>query len=667
MNSFNLALRNIKKCFRDYVVYFLTLIIGVAIFYVFNSVGDQSVVKEIAGAQYEVIDILLLVLDAVSIGVAFILGFLIIYTNNFLIRRRKKEFGVYLLLGMGKRKVSKILMQETVIVGVLSLGIGLVIGVFASQLMSILVGKLFDADMSKYTFVVSGSAIGKTVLNFVVLYVIVLVFHTVTISKYKLIDLLAAEKKTEKHVLNNPVLASVVFVFAAVALGYAYYRVGFCAKDMKSSEMLLHICVGIVTTLLLFWALSGFLLTMLRRWKGMYHKNLNSFVLRQFCNSMNSSAISMGIICLMLFVTICTFSAGFSVVHEMQANLRELTAADYSIVSVDEVSVTEVLRNSGIDVKKVVGENSVEVPVYQNASLTWEVSFGSEARAAREQFPNVMWEEKENIMSVSDYNAVATVYGKETIELEENEFAIVCNFGYIKDIRNKMLARGETIQIGEYTLTPAYTECVDGYIMMESNALNTGVVVVHDSVVARDNSNLWVNGQLLVGDYAVRGDSEKKDADQSLLAVTDKTDDIRSIKTKISIREASNGAAMMVAFIVIYLGVVFLISSAAILALKALSESIDSEGKYAILKKIGSDTKRLKRALFAQISVYFVLPLLLACVHSIFGLRFADFVLSTVMQEGMYWGAGVTTIVLAVLYGGYLFATYKGSKRIVGA
>lgn len=666
MNSCNLAIRNIKKSIRDYVVYFLTLIIGVAIFYVFNSVGDQSVVKEIAGAQYEVVDILLMVLDVLSVGVAFVLGFLIIYANNFLIRRRKKEFGVYMLLGMGKRNISKILMQETVFVGVLSLGIGLVVGVFLSQFMSILVGKLFEADMSQYTFTVSGGAVGKTILYFAVMYVIVLLFHSVTISKYKLIDLLAADKKTEQRVWKNPVIASIVFVSSAVALGYAYYRVGFCAEEINLKEMLLHILVGIISTLLLFWSLSGFLLTILRKWKRLYHKNLNAFIIRQFCKSINTSAVTMGILCLMLFVTICTFSAGFSVVHEMQSNLRELTAADYSVMGKGKMPVTEVLQKSGMDLEKLLGENRVEVPIYQNEFLTWEVSFGSEAKATKEQFPNAMWDAKEDVMCLSDYNAVARVYGKETIELEENEFAIVCNYGFMKDIRNRMLARGETIPVGDHVLTPAYTECVDGYIMMESNSLNTGVIVVPNTLVEQETAGLKVNGRLLAGDYAVQEDSQKEELDQALLGVPDVTDEIRSIRTKISIREASNGATMMMAFIVIYLGVVFLISSAAILALKALSESIDSEGKYGILKKIGSDVGMLRKALFAQIGVYFILPLLLACVHSLIGLRFADFVLSTVMQDGMYWGIGVTVLVLAVLYGGYLLATYKGSKRIVG-
>lgn len=670
MNSFSMAVRNIKKCVGDYVVYFLTLIIGVAIFYVFNSVGEQSVVREIAGAEYEVIEILLLVLEMMSIAVAFVLGFLVVYANHFLIRRRKKEFGVYMLLGMGKRSISKILVCETVLVGACSLAIGLVIGILASQFMSIIVGKLFEADMSGYTFVVSGAAIIKTIVNFAVVYLIVLIFHSVTISKYKLIDLLSADKKTEKQVLKNPVIASVVFVIAAIALGIAYYRVGFCTRELSRNEIIAHILSGIVSTLLLFWALSGFLLTVLRRWKGMYHKDLNSFVIRQFCNSINSSAITMGIICLMLFVTICTFSSGFSVAHQMQENIRNITPVDVSVLYTGEENFEDVLRQAGMENEYWRGENSINVPVYGSESLTWESSLGSSKDMVKEQLPYIEWHTKEDIMSLSDYNAVAALYGNEPISLKENEYAVVCDFVYMMELRGQVMASGVTQQIGDFELVPAQAQCVEGFILMTGSNVNTGVLIVPDKVIEQSGETLTVKAHLLAGDYSALSESAKKEVDRQLLQTIDSLrrsgNGTISIGTKISIRESNNGLTMLVAFVVIYLGVVFLIASAALLALKALSESIDSVGKYTILKKIGSDTKMLKRALFGQIGVYFALPMLVAMIHSVIGLRFVEYALNTIMQGGVFWGVCVTAALMVVLYGGYMLATYKGSKRIVG-
>lgn len=279
-------------------------------------------------------------------------------------------------------------------------------------------------------------------------------------------------------------------------------------------------------------------------------------------------------------------------------------------------------------------------------------------------------------MCVSDYNAIAKIYDNETIMLGKNEYAVVCDFVMMEELRNQSLARGETQKIGVYELVPARTTCVEDFIVMSGGNTNTGVLIVPDEVVQQSADVMKVKGRIMAGDYLAKREEDRKEIDQMLLQATEKLTaydydkdnplPLMTIGTKVSIREANNGTTIMVAFVVIYIGVVFLISSAALLALKALSECIDSIGKYGILKKIGSDTRMLRKALFGQIAVYFALPLFVACVHSVIGLRYAEYVLATIMNEGVLWGACITAVVMMLLYGGYMLATYKGSKRIVG-
>lgn len=675
MSSFKMALANIKKSMRDYVVYFITLIIGVAIFYVFNSVGDQSVVKSITGTGYDIIELMLLLLDGVSVGVAFVLGFLIIYANNFLIKRRKKEFGVYMLLGMGKRQVSKILVSETFLVGVASLAVGLGIGIFASQFVSILVGKFFEIDMSAYAFTVSGGAILKTVINFAVIYVVVLIFHGITISKYKLIDLLSAGKKTEKQVLKNPVISTIIFLVSAVALGYAYYKVGFCTGELYQEDVVKCIIIGIVSTVLIFWSLSGFLLSALRGCKKLYNKNLNSFVIRQFCNSINSSSITMAIICLMLFVTICTFASGFSIAHDLQTIVEESTPVDYSMMMTGTKSISQLVEEEGMPTGDWAADDMVELPIYQVDNMTWGSSLGDVYVKASEQFPAARWETKENIIAVSDYNRLAALYGAKELELGADEYAIVCDFESFKQFRDDAMVAGQTIDCGGYSLMPGDKECVNGFVVMSGGSTNTGIIVVPDEVAASLEGSEKLSGYIMAGNFKVEGKKEKKEIEQRLLDATEKYwemdyDDLdyippMTIGTKVTIVESSNGLTLLATFIVIYMGIVFLIASAALLALKALSESIDSTGRYEILKKIGSDQKLLRKALFAQIGVYFTLPLVVAIIHSIFGMKFAEFAMSAFLNGSPFWGICVTAALMAVLYGGYMLATYRTSKRIV--
>ena len=225
MMLFKLSLKNMKKSIKDYAIYFLTLVLGVAIFYMFNSLDSQEAMLQVSESTHEMITLLISMLGFVSVFVAVVLGLLIVYANNFLINRRKKEFGIYMTLGMGRRQISKIILMETIFVGIISLIGGLVIGIFVSQFMSILVAKLFEADMSEFKFVFSKGACIKTCIYFAVMYLAVMFFNAFTVSKYKLINLLNATKKNEKIKIRNPFLAILVFIIGASILGYAYYIV----------------------------------------------------------------------------------------------------------------------------------------------------------------------------------------------------------------------------------------------------------------------------------------------------------------------------------------------------------------------------------------------------------------------------------------------------------
>ena len=124
---FKLSWNNMKKSIKDYAIYFLTLVLGVAIFYMFNSIDSQQAMLTVSQSQREIIKLMINMLGFVSVFVAVVLGLLIVYANNFLINRRKKEFGIYMTLGMGRRQISKIILMETIFIGIISLAVGMVV------------------------------------------------------------------------------------------------------------------------------------------------------------------------------------------------------------------------------------------------------------------------------------------------------------------------------------------------------------------------------------------------------------------------------------------------------------------------------------------------------------------------------------------------------------
>lgn len=692
---FKLSVKNMKKSFKDYAIYFLTLVLGVAIFYMFNSLDSQQAMLEVSASTRELIRLMISMLGYVSVFVAVILGLLIVYANNFLINRRKKEFGIYMTLGMGKRQISKIILIETILIGVLSLITGIIIGVFASQFMSILVGKLFEADMTKFQFVFSKDACIKTCLYFAIMYIAVMIFNTITISRYKLINLLTAIKKNETVKIKNPVLSILVFLAGAGILGYSYWKVTGGVESLSTADKILPIIVmGIVGTIAIFWSLSGFVLKVVQTRKNIYLKGTNMFVLRQLNNKINTTVISMSVICLMLFMTISILSSSLSLRNTMQKDLKEMTPVDVNLYKTanlpesylkygtygSEITPTQearedskypvsyTLKNAGYDMNKL--KDIVEMPIYATDEWTWKDSLGNQFENVKAQYSMLQYDTPETLIKVSDYNKFARMYGLEEHSLNEDEFVVLADYDNMIQVRNQALKSGISIMLNGKEYHSKYNECKEGYIMMSTSHMNTGIIIVPDSCELKEE---WKEQYILSANYNAETEEEKRELDKELVdkesglatEIEKKGIPINGM-TKITIVEASLGVSTIVIFIAIYLGIVFLIASAAILALKQLTESSDNKQRYLILRKIGCDEKTINKALFRQIAIFFMLPLVLAIIHSIFGIQFVMTMMSGLATTKELLPSVIATVVIiGVVYGLYFLATYLGSKSII--
>ena len=678
---FKLSIKNIQKSIKDYAIYFLTLVLGVAIFYVFNSIESQTVMMKVSSNTLEIINLMNQLLSSVSVFISFILGFLIIYASRFLIKRRNKEFGIYLTLGMSKRKISLILFFETLIIGILSLGVGLLIGFFLSELMSLLVANLFEADMTNFRFIFSSSAALKCLIYFGIMYLIVMIFNTISVSKCKLIDLINSSKKTEKIKLKNPILCVIIFIIACVMLIYSYY---FVTSDSKLSgdvtSLYIPIVLGALSTFLIFWSLSGLILKIVMNMKGLYYKGLNSFTLRQVSSKINTTVFSSTIICLMLFITICFLSSCLSIKNSLTGNIDELSKVDVEIIKDRNVTDDfikdyelndEIIADTKIDILETLKNNNIDknnfkdmlIVYYYKTNLTLQDTLGDAYEEVKEKFPLMNFFTKENIMSISDYNKVAKLYGNKTYTLKENEYIVIADYNSMIDIRNKALNKNSIITVNDNVLNPKYSECKYGFVDVGAQHLNSGIIVVPDNVV---NENM-PKKEILLANYNANTKSEKQKINSLInnLENTYNKTNLVSYNTKIDMLESSIGLGALVTFIGLYLGIIFLISSAAILALKELSESTDNKERYKMIRKLGADEKMINKALFNQIFIFFMIPLSLAIVHSIFGIKFANKILGTMGISGLTSSITMTFIFLVLIYGGYFLLTYFASKNII--
>ena len=675
---FKISLKNIRKSLKDYTVYFFTLILGVAIFYVFNAIDSQSVMLDVRANVMDIIKLMNDILSGVSVFVSCILGFLIIYASRFLIKRRNKEFGIYLTLGMSKRKISAILFFETLLIGIVSLVAGLVIGTILSQFMSVIVANMFDADMTKFKFIFSMKACVKTLIYFAIMYVLVMIFNTFSISRCKLIDLLNAGKKTEKVTMKNPVVCTIVFVIGVGILSYAYWMVTRGVRTLNTFDKIgIPIALGCVATFLIFWSVSGFMIRIFTSIKSVYYKGVNSFVLRQFCSKINTTVFSTTVICIMLFITISVLSAALSMkdslskdldsmcpvdvqlakysydaMSEAYATSQDMNEKDREMLEDSKLSIIETLNNSGFDAQKYF-KDVVEYNIY-NTGLKVKDTLGD---VYTDDY-HFIAEAIMPVMTISDYNSVARLYGNSTYELNDDEYIIVA------DYKNMALKKGIILSVNGKEYKPRYDECKDGFVQIGVQNMNDGILVVPDNAVKPQQ----VRSMGLSADYRADTKEERYSIETQLDNLMKNISYKKSFiyrNSRIDLAESSVGLGALVTFIALYLGIIFLISSAAILALRELSDSADNKERYGMLRKLGVDERMIDMALFKQIGIFFAFPLILALIHSVFGIKFINIILATMGMSSMAASIGLTLAFVAVIYGGYFLITYLCSRSII--
>lgn len=655
-----IAFKNVKKSFKDYTIYFFTLMLAVCIFYTFNSIESQKAMSELTSSGESYVEILSKVISYVSVFIAFILGSLILYANNFLVKKRNKELGIYMTLGMSKNKISKILILETIIVGILSLISGLILGLIFSQGLSILVVKLFGLKMSTYSFVISGKAMIKTVLYFGIMFLLVMIFNSFVISKYKIIDLLTVGRKTEEVKFKSNIVYLITFILCVISLVTAYkliLEVGLLG--IKDKKFLISILLGVVGTFLFFFSLSGFILYIVKKNKKIYFKGLNIFIVKQINSKVNTNFISMSVICLMLFMTIGMLSTGFSFKNAIESGLKDSTPYDASAnLYIDEGEKANDIQKSleYIGVKFNKEDKVVYYDLYtDNKTISEALNLNANMRSLM------------NYMKLSDYNKIRALDNQNAIELNKDEVLITSNYANTLEAIQNYVKNNDSIKIENKSYKIKDKKVIEENLKTDFMKDNMITVIVNDDVcdnMTLISSNVNVN---FVGEG-----KEKRESDFTNKIYSYKTTDTDYDKigfvlgaSRTEIYESNKGMTTIVLFIGIYIGIVFLISSMAVLALQQLSEASDSIDRYKSLKRLGASEKDINKTIFIQTLVYFSLPVILAFIHSVIGIKVANDFVSVYNKPDIMGSSLITAGIFMIVYIIYFYITYSGYKNIV--
>ena len=700
-----LAVRNVRRSVRDYAVYFVTLVFGVAAFYAFNSVQSQSVLFDLEGvASADAFDLTARFLGMFSVLIAFVLGFLVVYANRFLIRRRKREFGTYLLLGMRPAQVSAIVLMETVCVGAASLAAGLVLGVVLSQGLSFLTAGLFNIPMQQYRFVFSGEALRQTLLCFALVFAVVALFNTLSLRRCRLVDLLGAATRSERATVRRPWVGLLGFAVAVGLLAWAYVTLFESGLTEFGAEFWKATALMVAGTFLFFWSAAGFAVAALERTPGVYFRGLAMFTTRQVASKVNTAFLSLSTVCVMLFFSLAVFSTGSGLVQVFSDGVEEGTLFDATLTANAYLALEGGGEEAAADVAERAGaydwdiarflresapnwdefvETSVQVDLYQPREGTetyGEVMERLGAGAGGGLQEQALAPQTVAVVGLSQFNAARALAGREPIELSAGTYAVNNAVALSEELSRAMAEEGVEIEVGGRALE-ASGLYVEQPLSTSTFVSDGAMLVVPDETVEA----LRADGEAPYASYldlsyrTDRAEGDRLLEEALACALPAEGQEARgsgyetspwpvtTVYTADEVIEQSGGMRMMITYLALYIGFVFLITTAALLAVQQLSEASDSLARYRMLAEIGCERRMMFRSILVQVAVYFLAPLALAACHtacavSVIARDVLD-QLGVSASEAVFAAAAFT----ALVYGGYLLVTYLASRSLVRA
>lgn len=721
-----LAWGNVRRAGRDYLVYLLTLTLGVTVFYAFNTISMQV---DIAGIDEEgLAQVMGSMLGDLTYFLAGVMAFLMVYANNFIMKRRKKEFGLYQVLGMGRGRVATIMALETVIVSVVAFVAGIVLGVGLSQLMTFFTASLFKTQIANFHFFFSVHAFNLTLACMLVMFVLTLLLNLRAVRRTKLIELMGAERRNESIKTRNPWIAIAIFAVGAVLVGVAYYRLlrdGFplTATDSKLQEAMnqFGITTAMVTvgTFALFWGLSGMLIKLLQSLRGVYWRGLNMFTVRQLAAKVNTVCFSMGVIAMLLFLAITSVTCGMSIANVMNENLERYNPVDVSqtyvyytpdtldyykgyvnpseadrmVLADTTVDLYPAWHGKGksannndetgkkVDIADVAGEH-VQIDSYLSYPFGGSdpsVTPGEMCKIMGEKLPKAFGGSNADTMGLfvtpaSQYNKLRQMMGEEPVHIGRDQYLLTCDMGgELADLYTKYMAGGHTLTLGGHELKPATDKSDEDTAAIANSAMgsNPGTVVVADELLSQLNLQPY-SSSLLVN---YKQGMDTTEADESIkytvldnLLVDGKEPGSWGIF--ITRSEMYTQAAQMnglISYLAIYIGFVLVVACAAILSIQQLSNVADGSRSYRVLAQIGCEDRQIRHSVMAQQAVFFLFPLAVGLTHSFVALKVIIELVSIFGNMSIGGTVGLTCAIFLAAYGGYFLVTYLMSAGMVQA
>ncbi|KLE15312.1 ABC transporter permease [Clostridium sp. C8] len=681
-----LAKSNAKKSIKDYLIYFITITICVSLFYAITSLSSSSY-ELITEESYNFRNLKLILKYSTYIITAMLI-LLVAYVNKYIIRRRQREFSIYILHGMEQKNVALMFFIETLVIGILAIISGIFVGTLFSQVITAIV--LISAKQEvAFSFKLYMDTVGITFIFFISMFCIIGLYNIIVLRKIKLIDMLNAHKQVEFQFKRSGKVYSAIFALSIIL----YIICGYCTFKLINTKIdysiksLMFIAISllafIIGTYALFYSISYILIHIKNKYINFKYEGTNLFLIGTLVSKIKSAPILMATIAMTFLGAMISFIITL-VMAQWAIGYLDMRVP-YDVEIRNNYSNGFLTENNITDIKDIPQLDYSEIIDYLN-DKDHDVNSYCEVEKYfinKDDFYN---KDKNNVstiaISLSDFNKLRSMLGYDEIELKDNEFTTQWHSAvndeeisnYIKDYAN-LNVNGEELKLSENS---NYKESI-GEGLYGSYVNN--IIILPDKVCdnltfAEKNFVANINNKM---SYEEADDFQYKYVNEWFRKSNDefiKKYDISSsvVRVRIKSSETNNILNMTLAMRIlgIYLGVVLLMISLTILSLSQLADSIEHKDRFSVLKRLGVEDKEINKIILKQISLYFIIPISIAMVGVIvfiynYYLIYKD-IISTYIGDITFVLSIITGIVLMIgIYICYFGGTYYTFKRNVNS
>lgn len=661
-----LSVRNAKRQAKDYIIYFITVIISVALMFSFNSIAVSEDISELSTYMKDFGKAIL----GISVIIIFVMAWLINYTMKFMLEKRSKEFGTYQILGIEKKDISNMFTLENILIGSLAFVLGVGAGLFLNQFLTSIIMNLFNQPY-QIQIVFDIKAVGLTALYFFGIFVLVLLNCRRKIKKTKVYNLLYADKKNENNVIKKSKGNIIVFITSLVLLLLAYFindRESSNMSNMTGRNIFIALVMLIIGIYLFYISISSFIVKRYLQNKSRKYKKSNMFLYRNLTSKINTMSITMGTIALMFTFILVGGNVALLMNNMLNNEIEMGYPFEITMSSLDkDFSIYKDYINKNAKVKEMY-----EYDLYDVHNTNIRRALDGSAFESRYYY------DTDSVMLLKDYNKLRQMLGYEQVSLGENE-AIIHSMKTAEEKFEKYIEKNNSIEICNKKLTikqvngesisqisfNGYTYCIVVPDYMEQLLLNEQIETRKDGDLIYNHKLAVTTEEITTQDFA-RGLEELIPREE--FTITSEYGGERyeqSIERGLAyfhtkgerLSEAKSFYAI-ISFLAFYVALIFVMATATLLAIQQLSDSEKYKYRYELLKKLGMDELEINRTIFKQLFFYFAIPMLLPFILSIpIILSISKIFTIAVTIEEIIRNIGIIYGMFILVYGIYFIAT----------